>query len=91
MSTILNSRVFIWDWTRIYDVIDIKIPIVSRPHEITKSVGSKKMHSGKRFQNMRFTGFVWTEGCFAEKKGRGFESIRICVDGTFVYRRPFRF
>ena len=68
MSTILNSRVFIWDWTRIYDVIDIKIPIVSRPHEITKSVGSKKMHSGKRFQNMRFTGFVWTEGCFAEKK-----------------------
>ena len=42
MSTILNSRVFIWDWTRIYDVIDIKIPIISRPHEITKSVGSKK-------------------------------------------------
>ena len=26
------------------------------------------MHSGKRFQSMRFTGFVWTEGCFAEKK-----------------------
>ena len=55
-KTCRNNRIvvpilsfFSEDWTRVYDVADLKISGFSRPQEFTKPVRSQKTYSGERF------------------------------------------
>ena len=69
-----------------------KMTISSTKLKIRKTVGLKKKtththtHSGGQFQKdavqfSGFTGFLWTEGRFEQKKGCGFKNTRMRVDG----------
>ena len=63
------------DWTPLYDVIDLKHIRFQSSTQINKPDGSKRIHSGERFQNYAvsvcgLTGLVKTESQFVTK---GFE------------------
>ena len=77
MSTILNSRVFIWDYSRIHDVVDIKNTHFqsSTRNNQTRRIQKNPLRRGvskyavhwfrrkKKYAVSKVSGFVWTDLC----------------------------